>query len=336
MPLDGVSHLLRSTTDLILWLCALAWRLARTVSRRLDNRGLGIVDADRPPPRDPLFFGERCDCGNRFRHDGGLCCARPASGSILADHHGGTTTRDDTRSPNQVAGFRANPTNIHHPHRISGLASSACADGGNDPAYAQVCDGWATVRDYLKIISPASAGAWSDVLERRFGSIGRMLAATSAARAQSVPASATSALDLLAATILATLRAEAMVSPSIHDGAALRRYLYASAAHQPVEILRSIFLDSAQRIISDEVVTTGSLSEVPIYSRVILTRALELSAAGVILVHNHPSGNPVPSRSDIAATSRLSSAARELEIVVYDHLIVADGGVVSMRDLGLL
>ena len=102
-------------------------------------------------------------------------------------------------------------------------------------------------------------------------------------------------------------------------------YLIVAMARLPVEEVRVLFLDCKNRLIRDEVVSRGSISEAPIYPREILKRALALDASALILAHNHPSG-------DIDATSRLLKAAKELGITVHDHIIVGSEGWVSLRD----
>lgn len=109
-------------------------------------------------------------------------------------------------------------------------------------------------------------------------------------------------------------------------------YLIVAMAQLPVEEVRVLFLDSKNRLISDEVVSRGSISEAPIYPREILKRALALDASAMILAHNHPSGDPNPSDGDIEATCRLLKAAKELELAVHDHIIVGSEGWISLRD----
>lgn len=136
--------------------------------------------------------------------------------------------------------------------------------------------------------------------------------------------------------MLETLRAEAIAGPIVDASEALMNYLFARLAHAPAEQLRVLYLNAKNRLLRDEVMGHGSIDEVPIYRRDIIIRALELRAAGLILVHNHPSGDPQPSRSDIEATRRLVAAAQALDIVVHDHVVVASAGWLSFRGLGLM
>ncbi|MEE9432970.1 MAG: DNA repair protein RadC [Sphingorhabdus sp.] len=109
-------------------------------------------------------------------------------------------------------------------------------------------------------------------------------------------------------------------------------YLIVAMANLPIEVVRVLFLDIQNRLIRDEIVGRGSVSEAPIYPREILKRSLALGATALILAHNHPSGDPEPSEADILATHRLATAGAELGIAVHDHIIVGQAGWVSMRD----
>lgn len=124
--------------------------------------------------------------------------------------------------------------------------------------------------------------------------------------------------------------------PILENGSVLERYLALSLAHQPVEQVRLLLLDARLQLIADEPLATGSAAEVPIYAREVARRCLDLGATGLILVHNHPSGQAQPGADDIAATRRLAETLRGLEIELWDHVVVAAGGSTSMRVAGLL
>lgn len=108
---------------------------------------------------------------------------------------------------------------------------------------------------------------------------------------------------------------------------ALRKYLIASMGSLPEERLRILFLDSLRHLISDEQLQHGSLAQMAIYPRTIFRRAFEHNAAAIILIHNHPSGDPNPSKEDISATRRLDHISRALDIELLDHIIVTASGV---------
>lgn len=136
--------------------------------------------------------------------------------------------------------------------------------------------------------------------------------------------------------MLHALRTEAFARPKLDDSQALIDYLSLDMALLPTERLRVLFLNSSNRLLFDETLAEGSVSEAPVYPREIMRRALEVGATALILAHNHPSGDPTPSRSDIDATRRIAIAARSLDICIHDHVIVARSGWSSFRALGLL
>lgn len=113
-------------------------------------------------------------------------------------------------------------------------------------------------------------------------------------------------------------------------------YCHAEMSRLPIEQFRILFLDKKSRLIANEVQQTGTIDHTPVYPRQVVKRALELSATAVILVHNHPSGDPTPSKADIDMTRQITEAGRPLNITVHDHLIVARGGYTSFREKRLL
>jgi DNA repair protein RadC len=182
-----------------------------------------------------------------------------------------------------------------------------------------------------------AAGSWTDKLVDEFGSLGAVLAAEPAALARTVgDEGAVRQVRAVRAAMLQALRTEALAGPILSDSRALTDYLFAEMAHLAVERLRVLFLNARNRLLADETMAEGTISEAPIYPREILRRALEVGATALILVHNHPSGDPQPSNSDIDATRRVFDAARALEIVLHDHVIIARSGWTSFRALGLL
>ena len=113
-------------------------------------------------------------------------------------------------------------------------------------------------------------------------------------------------------------------------------YLRISLAHHDIERFRILFLDIRNRLIADEEQQLGTVNHTPVYPREVMRRALELSASAIILVHNHPSGSPDPSKADIEMTKSVQEAGAKLGITIHDHVIVARGGTVSFRAQGLL
>jgi DNA repair protein RadC len=107
-------------------------------------------------------------------------------------------------------------------------------------------------------------------------------------------------------------------------------------AYETREQFRVLFLDKKNRLIADEVQQQGTVDHTPVYPREVVRRALELSATAIIVVHNHPSGDPTPSRADIDMTKLLIDAAKALSISVHDHIIIGKHGHISMRGLKLI
>jgi DNA repair protein RadC len=103
-------------------------------------------------------------------------------------------------------------------------------------------------------------------------------------------------------------------------------YCRAAMAYEPVEQFRILFLDKRNQLIADEVQQSGTVDHTPVYPREVVKRALELSATAIVLVHNHPSGDPTPSRADIQMTKQIVDVAKPLGIVVHDHIIVGRNG----------
>ncbi|MGI8840707.1 MAG: RadC family protein [Caulobacteraceae bacterium] len=131
-------------------------------------------------------------------------------------------------------------------------------------------------------------------------------------------------------------RGEVAKRPVISSWSALLAYARAAMAHEAREQFRVLFLDKKNQLIVDEVMWRGAVDHAPVYPREVMRRALELSASAVILVHNHPSGDPTPSAADIDMTRQVVEAGRPLKIAVHDHLVVGREGVASFKALGLI
>jgi len=123
--------------------------------------------------------------------------------------------------------------------------------------------------------------------------------------------------------------------PLLGSWSALIDYCRAQMAFEGIEQFRILFLDKKNRLIADEVQQKGTVDHTPVYPREVIRRSLELSATAIILVHNHPSGDPSPSSADVQMTKAISDVARPLGITVHDHIIIGRSGHVSMRSLKL-
>ena len=136
--------------------------------------------------------------------------------------------------------------------------------------------------------------------------------------------------------MLHVLRRELDERPILSDSERLHEYLRADMAFSPVERFRLLCLDVRNRLIRDEVLAQGTVDKAQVYVREVLGRALEVGAASLIVVHNHPSGDLRPSRQDTDLTRRLARLAPELDMSFLDHLIVSSQGVFSFRSAGLI
>ena len=142
-------------------------------------------------------------------------------------------------------------------------------------------------------------------------------------------------LKLVRAGALRMMKGQVMERPVLASWTDLLGYCRAAMGFEAKEQFRILFLDKRNRIIADEVQQEGTVDHTPVYVREIVKRALELSASAIILVHNHPSGDPTPSRADINMTKQIVESAKPLGITVHDHIIVGKEGHASFRSLGL-
>ncbi len=171
-----------------------------------------------------------------------------------------------------------------------------------------------------------------------FGSLSKVLTAGPEALAK-VPGmgkASIAALAIVPEAAARLAREEMSEAPVISGWDKLLDYCRITMAHEPVEQFRLLFLDKRNRVIADEVQQQGTIDHTPVYTREVVKRALELGAAALILVHNHPSGEPEPSPADIAMTGELREAAEKLGIAIHDHLVIGRAGHTSFRAMGLL
>ncbi len=171
-----------------------------------------------------------------------------------------------------------------------------------------------------------------------FGSFPAVLAARPAelSRVEGLSEGGAAALKFVEAASLRSLRAAAIDRPVLSGWQALLDYLHAAMAHRVTEEFRVIFLDHRNIMIRDEAMGAGTVNAAPVYPREIVKRALELGASGLVLVHNHPSGDPSPSRDDITMTKAIVEAGRHLGLNVHGHVTIGRTGHASFRQLGLL
>lgn len=132
------------------------------------------------------------------------------------------------------------------------------------------------------------------------------------------------------------IRSEIIGRPVLSSWSRVVEYCRACLVDEPSEQFRLLFLNRKNEVIADEVQGRGTIDHTPVYPREVVKRALELGASALIMVHNHPSGDPTPSRADIEMTIEIRDAADKLGITLYDHIIVAKAGATSLKAQGLL
>lgn len=171
-----------------------------------------------------------------------------------------------------------------------------------------------------------------------FGSWEGVLTAPPArlAEVEGVGESAVALLKVVEATAVRLARARVLDRPAIGNWQALLDYCHAAMAHAATEQVRVLFLDRKNVLIADEVQQQGTVDHSQVYPREVIKRALELQASAIILVHNHPSGDPTPSRADIEMTREIAEAAKRLGIDLHDHLVIGRKAHASFKSLGLL
>ena len=172
----------------------------------------------------------------------------------------------------------------------------------------------------------------------QFGGLGPLLAADPAdlERRGGLGPAAVAALKVVEAAAQRMLREPVMDRPVLSSWDRLMDYLSLSLKFKPTEQFRLLFLDRRNALIADEVQQRGTVDQAPVYPREVARRALELHASALIMVHNHPSGDPQPSQADIDMTRQVARALAAVEVTLHDHLIIARGGQSSLRSLGLI
>lgn len=143
-------------------------------------------------------------------------------------------------------------------------------------------------------------------------------------------------LKLIRATSLRLMQSNLEKKEIIGSWNAMVRYCCAAMAHEQNEQFRIIFLDKRNQIIADEIQAKGTIDHTPVYVREVVRRSLEVGATAIILAHNHPSGDPTPSRADISMTKELIDALDKIGILVHDHIIVGRDGHASLKSLQLI
>jgi len=204
--------------------------------------------------------------------------------------------------------------------------------------------GLATLPDYellelylFRTIPRGDVKPRAKALIARFGSLAEVIGAPEREllACAGIGAATASDLKLVHAFAVRAAHAEIARKPVISSWSALIAYVRVSLAQERREQFRVLFLDRKNQLQADEMMGQGTVDHAPVYPREIMRRALELSSSSLILVHNHPSGDPTPSPADVAMTREVVEAGRPLKVTVHDHLVVGRDGVASLKALGL-
>ena len=175
-------------------------------------------------------------------------------------------------------------------------------------------------------------------LLREFGGIGGLLTADPEAltRVPGMGDTSIAAIKIAHAAAIRLLQANAEKKPVLANWQALLDYLRADMAHHAIERFRVLHLNTKNALIRDEVMSEGSIDQAAVHVREVIRRAIDLGSAAIILVHNHPSGDPSPSRADIDITRAIAEAGKRLGIAVHDHIVMGAHGHVSLKAQGLI
>ena len=170
-----------------------------------------------------------------------------------------------------------------------------------------------------------------------FGGIGPLLGASAdTLRREGLTDPSIAGLKIAHAAALRLLESRIQDQPVLSSWNALCDYLHAAMAHSRIEEVRILFLNAKNMLLANEALWQGSVDEASVHVREVIARAIALGATAIIIVHNHPSGDPTPSQQDIRLTRDLVDAGRHMQVTVHDHVIVGAKGRTSMRAMGLI
>jgi DNA repair protein RadC len=226
--------------------------------------------------------------------------------------------------------FEAPPSHIGHRQRLRERFMKGGADALPDYELLELVLFGALPRRNTKELAKR--------LIARFGSFAEVINAPEAllAEVKDVGDVVITELKLVRAAALRLMRGELIERPVLSSWSEVLHYCRAAMGFESREQFRILFLDKKNHLIADEVQQEGTVDHTPVYVREVVKRALELSATAIVLVHNHPSGDPTPSRADIEMTRQIVEAAKPLGLVVHDHIIVGRQGHVSFKGLRLI
>ncbi|MEM7300469.1 MAG: DNA repair protein RadC [Pseudomonadota bacterium] len=233
-------------------------------------------------------------------------------------------------------GFKEKPATPPTPHYV----------GHRERLRQRFCDaGHEAMADYellelllFRLIPRRDTKPIAKALIAKFGSLAQVLGAPEhlLCEVDGIGKKIATDIKVIAATAGRMAKGEVKKRPVLGSWSAVIEYCHAVMAFEQVEHFRVLFLDKKNALILDEVQQTGTVDHTPVYPREVVRRALELSSTAIILVHNHPSGDPTPSRADIEMTKTIVDTAKPMGITVHDHIIVGRDGHVSMKGLQLI
>lgn len=236
-------------------------------------------------------------------------------------------SRDEQRLPNAVA---EEPHYLGHRDRLRERFARAGGDGLADYELLELI--------LFRSIPRRDVKPLAKELIRRFGSFAETIAAPVPRLLEISGIGEATAIDLKLTEAAARryAKGEIVKRPVLSSWSSVIEYCRTAMAFNAVEEFRVLFLDKRNQLIADEVQNRGTVDHAPVYPREVVRRALELSATALILVHNHPSGDPTPSYADVAMTREVMEVASSLGISVHDHLIVGRNGHASLKGLNLM
>jgi DNA repair protein RadC len=224
----------------------------------------------------------------------------------------------------------APPHYYGHRERLRGRFREAGADAVSDYELLELLLFRALPRRDVKPLAKS--------LLEKFGSFAEVITAPEArlAEVKGLGDSGVTELKIVQAAARRLLRGQVKKRPALSSWSAVLDYCRTAQAFADREQFRVLFLDKRNQLIADEVQQVGTVDHTPVYPREVVKRALELSATAIILVHNHPSGDPTPSHADIQMTQQIIAVAQPLGISVHDHIIVGKEGHASLKGLKLI
>lgn len=172
----------------------------------------------------------------------------------------------------------------------------------------------------------------------KFGSLQELMSAphTAIAQTEGISENVATALKTVFALAERSMKQELMQKPILNNWTRLMDYCTMTMAHEKKEHFRILFLNKKNELIADEIQGSGTIDHTPAYPREIMKRSLEIGATAIILMHNHPSGDPKPSQADIDMTNAIIDAARPFDIKIHDHVIISRNGYTSFKSEGLI